>query len=181
VIESNLNPGDEKTQALGPEAEVYSTVIREMYGREGGSILTIQSQTTSRTLPKTDLAETLRKVTEQDPNSVGPETTADFLEKNQEPHNLSQRFNTNIEYKLLSKEELDRIFSEGRGWPEYYAAYHAQGIIEFSRVGFNRGMDQALVYTGIQSGLKTGSGYYVLLSKENNAWAIKHKFEVWAS
>jgi hypothetical protein len=27
-------------------------------------------------------------------------------------------------------------------------------------------MDQALVYTGIQSGLKTGVGYYVVLAKE---------------
>lgn len=162
------------------EQAVYSTLIQGIYGRTDGRPLTILSETTASKLPKSDLADTLHKVAESFPGGISSEAVNDFLGKNLESRSLA-KLNTAFEHKLISKEDLDRIFQKGGGWAEYYANYNARGIIELSRVGFSDNMDQALVYTGIQSGLKTGIGYYVLLTKENNTWTLKYKTEVWVS
>ena len=152
-----------------------------MYASDRRKPLIIARQTTISKLPHKDLAETLHSVSERIPGSIAPDILDNFVAENRHPHQLSNQFNVNIDYLLLSKDDLDRIFLKGDGWSEFNISYRGRGIIDFSRVGFNHEVNQALVYTSILSGPKTGSGYYVLLVKENNVWIIKHKAEVWVS
>lgn len=163
------------------EYAVYSALISDMYVRDGSKSITILIETRASKSPHSDLAETLQRVRGGIAGGITSDVINDFLEKNLQPSPLTNRFNSIGEYRLLSREEVERIFQKGGGWVEYHSNYHAQGIVELSRVGFSHGGEQALVYTGIQSGLKTGVGYYVLLVKESEGWRIKDKVEIWAS
>jgi len=58
---------------------------------------------------------------------------------------------------------------------------NSQGTMTLSGVGFNRNINQALVYVGNPEGFLAGAGYYVLLVKEKGTWVIKQKLMTWIS
>jgi hypothetical protein len=67
-------------------------------------------------------------------------------------------------------------------WGKFYLKYpKSQGIMSLSRVGFNRGLDRALVYIGNQSGGKTGVGYYVFMVKQDGGWQVNGRTAAWVS
>lgn len=72
--------------------------------------------------------------------------------------------------------------SLGRSRPfQKLKTYPNQSLVTRARVGFDRRMEAALVYSSSQSGGRTGRGQYVFLSKVGNAWVIKRKILAWAS
>jgi hypothetical protein len=86
------------------------------------------------------------------------------------------------EYILLSQPELAEISSQGN-WHEVLQERYpgSNGYLIFSRVGFNRTLDQAVVYVGEVAGPLMGAGYYYLLEKETGKWTIKAETMVWIS
>lgn len=106
------------------------------------------------------------------------ETVRDLKAKNEEPHRFTRRFNIKRRYVLVSKKEIDDLFS-GKGgvldgWEKFYRKYpQTRGFATFSRVGFNADKTQALVYQAHSCGGLCGGGSYILLTRTNGGWTIK--------
>ena len=77
---------------------------------------------------------------------------------------------------------LTKIFEDGGWWAEFYQRYpDSHGILQLSRVGFNKKKDTALVYAGNQREGLSGAGYCILLSKRDGLWGVQETKMVWIS
>ena len=127
-----------------------------------------------------DMDRTLNYVSMQMSN-LEPETLDDLRVKYSKSYLLERQFGFKTDYILLSSEENNSIFRQG-GWDEFYRRYpDAPGIMAFSRVGFDRDMDQALVYFDITRHRLAGAGYDILLSKKKGKWKIQNIVCIWVS
>lgn len=113
---------------------------------------------------------------------ISRDTIQNFIDRNAQPGDLSPDMNLGVEYILLGEEELASITRQ-QNWGEVLAQKYpgAQGYTMFSRVGFNRTLDQAVIYVGNLAGPLMGSGYYYLLDKENGVWVLKQQVMAWIS
>ena len=87
--------------------------------------------------------------------------------------------NSHIKFKLphvlMSDSMHDDIFDDEKsideGWDLFYQRYtHAHGMVELSRVGFNKDRSQALLYVDNVYSSEGGEGFFVLLEKKDNQW-----------
>jgi len=110
------------------------------------------------------------------------ETLDNYFERNRlQPSHLSPDMQLGINYILLSEEELSTIMNQPNGWQAFYEKYSPAGYMQFSRVGFNETLDQAIVYVGSIPGPMMGSGNYYLLEKKDGQWIIKEQVLAWVS
>jgi hypothetical protein len=174
-------PVDASSQLEDNQYAIYSALINELYTRDRNKRLIIESQTSLDEFLSGPTTWNLNYVRENMQNNVTQELLDDFLVKNQQPQALNCRFDASAECVLISKDQLNALSRAGDFWIAFYEKYRAGSITTFSRVGFNREMDRALVYTGDSCGWKCGMGYYVLLARQNNTWTIKHTVNIWAS
>ncbi len=174
-----------KTLPNNLEAEeyaVYSTLINQMYNFDGIDRVVIGSQTSIQDSIAGNSNTTLQYVAKHLPrDSVSWETLNDFQAKNKQPQLLKPLFKIELKYVFLSKEEQGELFQTDNDWTAFLIKYPKQRLITLSRIGFNHEMNQAIVYIGSQSGPKSGSGFYVLLTKKDGIWSIYRKVEVWIS
>jgi hypothetical protein len=106
---------------------------------------------------------------------------SDYEAKNREPSPLTDSFRLKIKHVVVSHEEIEQALKNG-GWQGFYAKYpESGGYIAFSRVGFNAGMDQSLVYFEHWCGGLCGSGIYLLLTKETDGWKVTKELRSWIS
>jgi hypothetical protein len=71
----------------------------------------------------------------------------------------------------MSDEEHRRLFRDGQGWVRFYDAHpESNGIVGFSRVGFNAEITQALIYVGIREEAMAGHGSYWFFTRESGRW-----------
>ena len=114
--------------------------------------------------------------------AISKATIDSFVERNAQPSQLSPGMQLGVEYVLLSEDELAEISSQPN-WHEVLREKYpgSEGYIIFSRVGFNRTLDQALLYAGEVAGPLMGAGYYYLLEKQSGEWIIKEQIMVWIS
>jgi len=116
---------------------------------------------------------------------VGLDTLADYKLKNRLTWPLRYRLASYRRLLLVSREEFNELFDEygeGGSYGELYKRYPgALGLYTFSRVGFNRSRDRAVVYLGQRIDDKAGGGYIVLLKKKNGRWNIDKSVCVWVS
>ena len=153
-------------------------LIRYKYGRDEIHLIVIRDHTSGSRIGS-DLKKTLEWIAREMPE-VEQETLDSFWIKNGQSHPLSDFFDPTIAVALFSEEEVRDIFHEGAGWEEFYVKYpFSQGIMVLSRVGFNSGMDQALVYLANEAEDSIGAGYYVLLTKEDGIWTIHSWINQW--
>jgi hypothetical protein len=109
-------------------------------------------------------------------------TAEDFVSKNEQSCPLKNRFDVGALVVLISEKEERGISESMYGWLEFYVRYpFSHGLTELSRVGFNAGMDQALVYVANSKGGLWGAGHYVLLIKEEGRWIVQDKALLWIS
>ena len=113
---------------------------------------------------------------------ISKEAIDSFVERNAQPSQLSPGMQLGVEYVLLSEDELAKISSQPN-WHEVLREKYpgSEGYTIFSRVGFNRTLDQALLYAGEVAGPLMGAGHYYLLEKQNGEWTIKEQIMVWIS
>lgn len=113
--------------------------------------------------------------------NVSKETLDNYLERNRHPSQLSPDMELGADYVLLSIEDLSTIMRQENGWDVFYEKYSHSGYTQFSRVGFNNSLDQAIVYVGQMAGPLMGSGYYYEMEKKDGQWVIKEQVMVWIS
>lgn len=105
-----------------------------------------------------------------------------YLDRNAQPSQLSPDMDLGVDYVLMNSEELAKITRQpnwNQGLVEKYPG--SNGYLIFSHVGFNRSLDQAVIYVGNVAGPLMGSGSYYLLEKQNGTWTIKEETMVWIS
>ena len=111
----------------------------------------------------------------------------DFCEKNSSTNRvlISGDLTNHVAALLVSDDALGSLFAFGMpvkpdGWDKFYHRYPEAGeMTHFSRVGFNKAGDMAMVYTHTTfHWLVGGSGRVVVFEKHDNRWVILPVF--WA-
>jgi hypothetical protein len=156
------------------EQAVYAFFV----GGNTGTVVILQD--TSTNISTDDPQQSIDYVRSGLP-SASKETLNNYLERNRQSSQLSPDMQIGVDYVLLSSDELSTIMSQPNGWDAFYAKYSHSGYTQFSRVGFNKTLDQAVVYVGGMAGPLMGSGYYYLMEKKNGEWVIKEQIMAWIS
>jgi len=120
---------------------------------------------------------------EESLKEMSAETLQNFRLENSSLHTLRASMVLGRKYILFSLKDRQELFRINQsGWDVFYNRYpDAPGIITFSKVGFNKTMDQALVYVGIQSNWLAGVGNFYLLQLVNGKWVIEAQVNSWIS
>ena len=158
------------------EYVVYSHLIESWYVNDNIRLIVIED-----TNEPSLWSESLEN--ELEPLDVTEEMIEVFKTRNMRPVSLKRLLSLSVPYVLIGSKEMEDIFQIDRdGWDEFYQRYpDSPGTITLSRVGFNSYMNRALVYIGIQSHWRAGSGHFVLLLKENAAWKVQGETMIWIS
>jgi len=157
------------------EEAVYAVFVR---GSKGPAL--ILENTSTSTLDE-DPGQMIDNIKDGLPG-ISNDTIDSYVERNAQSAQLSPDMQLGVDYVLLSQEELAEI-SRQPNWHEVLTEKYpgSDGYTIFSHVGFNRSLDQAVVYVGKVAGPLMGAGYYYLLEKQDGEWTIKEQIMVWIS
>lgn len=167
-------PGDIEKE----EQVVYASFFKSISGK-----VVILQDTSTQWLPSSseDLKQRMDYIASGLPNA-SKETLDNYFERNRlQPSRLSPDMQLGISYILLSEEQLSTIMNQPNGWEAFHEKYSPAGYMQFSRVGFNETLDQAIVYIGSVPGPMMGSGNYYLMEKKGGKWVIKEQVLAWVS
>ena len=144
--------------------------------------IVIQEDTSTAWLPssESELKQRMDYIASGLPNA-SKETLDHYFESNRQPSQLSSEMELGVHYILLSTEELSAIMDQPDGWEAFHEKYSPAGYMQFSRVGFNNRVDQAIVYVASIPGPMMGSGNYYLLEKSAGQWSIREQVLAWVS
>ena len=144
--------------------------------------IVIQEETFTAWLPSSEdeLKQRMDYIASGLPNA-SKETLDRYFESNRQPSQLSPEMELGVHYILLSTEELSAVMDQPDGWETFHEKYSPSGYMQFSRVGFNNALDQAIVYVGSIPGPMMGSGNYYLLEKKAGQWSIREQVLAWVS
>ena len=110
-----------------------------------------------------------------------PDTVVDFERKARGLCILKPQFGDPGSYKVVTQEELDRIFKGGQ-WGDFYKKYpQAGGVWTFSRPGYNPARNEAVLYVGHSCGSLCGTGHLYFLAKRNDQWTVQNRLMLWIS
>jgi hypothetical protein len=156
------------------EQAVYSS----FFGSNPGTVVILED--TSTNISSDDPQQSIDYIKSGLP-SASKETLNNYLDRNSQPGQLSPDMQLGVNYVLLSTDELSTIMKQTNGWDAFYAKYSHSGYTQFSRVGFNSTLDQAVIYVGGMAGPLMGSGFYYLMEKKDGQWVIKEQVMAWIS
>ena len=168
-------PAPSQAEIEKEEQAVYAVFVRDSKGPA------VILETTSTSTVEEDPRQMIDNI-QGGLAGISNATIDNFVERNSPPSQLSPDLQLGVEYILLSREELVEISSQGN-WHEILQERYpgSNGYVIFSRVGFNRTLDQAVLYVGEVAGPLMGAGHYYLLEKQNGEWMIKEQTMVWIS
>ncbi len=163
------------------EYAVYSSLLNQMFTNEKTNQLVIENLTSA------DDFQPIQK-RKKGLSSLSKEIIEDSITKNTKSYELSDKFNSEANVKLLGGSEREELFKKLNEnyyeWGKVFRQKYPAGgvtIISLSRVGFNAEKSQALVFTDYQCGWTCGEGNYVLLTKKEGQWKVKKKSMKWIS
>ena len=162
------------------EYSVYSDPIKSLYSNDA-NLLLIANETIP-TYQHRDETTEKEFIKSHMPAATTKETFEDYKLVASQTRSLANRFAVNRKYLLISNEEAKSYFEVSRPRIALREKYpNSTGrITMFSRVAFNRSMNEALVYAWAYCGGECGGGGYYLLRKENGVWTVKDK-KLWVS
>jgi len=108
--------------------------------------------------------------------SLDKDTLEDFKAVNQVSQVLDLPLTVNkpYEYIVLPNDEA--------GWMEFAQKYpNAISITTLSKIGFNKKLDQALVYMAYRCGNECGSANIYFLVRKGDIWKVEGSVNVWMS
>ncbi len=108
--------------------------------------------------------------------SLDKETLDEYEKINQSELSIIPDLSNHQFCELMTSEELDSLTQQDPNW------YNDHMVIQFSRVGFNDSLDQALVYREYNCGGECAGGdLYFLIRQTNNQWFIINTVGGWRS
>ncbi len=171
------------------EAAVYSALVERMSKNDRGDLIVVQDHTVNLyrfTLPtlEGDPHERLFEALQSGFPSAEQATLASFRANNEQSWPIRSPFLLRTRSRLISQQEVERFSPSKPGiwWGSFYRNYRgAAGFLMLSKVGFNREMNQALVYRAFACGDTCGFGSYIFLVKEGGRWRIRSVAKQWVS
>lgn len=171
------------------EAAVYSVLVEQMSKNDRGDLIVVQDHTVNLyrfTLPtlEGDPHERLFESLQSGFPLAERETLASFRANNEQSWPITNHFLLRTRSRLISQQEIERFSPSKPGlwWEAFYRNYRgAAGFLMLSKVGFNREMNQALVYRAFACNDTCGFGSYIFLVKEGGRWRIRSVAERWVS
>lgn len=147
----------------------------------GGERTVLILQDTSADISANDPQKSLDYIRSGLP-SLSDEALDNFVQRNQQSGPIASDMELDVDYILLSTEELSEITRQSN-WGEVITQKYpgSYGYTMFSRVGFNNSLDQAIIYVGQMAAPLMGSGFYYLMEKKNGEWVIKEQIMAWIS
>jgi hypothetical protein len=116
--------------------------------------------------------------------SAGTETVEDFLEKTCTAGHLSRTFQTDLPRSFITSENIHfkGLSIEEEGPLSFEKLFPgASGVISFSRVGFDSGLDEAMVSVSFYCGGLCGTGWRYILKERRGKWEVADKPIIWMS
>src|SRR5215831_16526028 len=155
------------------ETEEYAVYSALLANAQTGNSLLIQNRTESA-YRYDGSGDEAKYIKDHFPPETSQETLDDFKQIDRQQKELGQRFELYQTYLLVTQEERHNGFANRAGRDAFFQKYpSARGVILLSRVGFNKTIDEALVYSWRYCGGDCGGGGYYLLQKQNGRWSIK--------
>jgi hypothetical protein len=162
------------------EYAVYSALINSFHPKNDGKLLLIQNRTESF-YPHDGTGDETKYIKDHLPPDTSEETLNDYKSVDRQTKALDRRFVVNDTYLLVTEDRRHQWFTSLKSIQEFHQRYpNSTGIRLLSRVGFNKTLDEALVYSWGYCGGDCGGGGYYLLRKENGRWTIKQQ-RTWIS
>jgi hypothetical protein len=115
---------------------------------------------------------------------VQTETLEDFLLKSCSIGSLSRTFHTDLPRSFVEAEKVRfEDWHIKKNGPQSFEKLFpgASGVISFSRVGFDSGMDEAMVYASFVCGGLCGEGWHYTLKKRRGKWEVTSRQMIWVS
>jgi len=135
------------------EYAVFSALIEKIYSADKNKSMPIPIR------DYTFFAEQMTGSFGKSLKSLQQITLEDLTTKNSRKFKLMRQFNLSINYLLVNEQDNPEV----------------EGILGFSRVGFNEGKTQALVHVDEIKRWYVSEGYLVLLEKENEGWKVEEE------
>ena len=144
--------------------------------------IVIQKDTSTGWLPSSEdeLKQRMEYIASGLPNASN-ETLDHFFQRNRQSTQLAPDMQLGIHYILVSADEFSAVMDQPNGWDAFLETFSPSGYMQFSRVGFNDTVDQAIVYVASIPGPMMGSGNYYLLEKKGGQWSIREQVLAWVS
>jgi hypothetical protein len=161
------------------ENAVYAALIKARGLRAKSIPILVQSQTIS-TMKSDEFREGFFFEYEA-PEGLSRETFEDYRKIDPSERRLDSGLDLSHPVVFLDQGESKRFFETEGGRSAFGREYpHSEGIVWYSRVGFNKQMDQALVYRWLYCGGLCGDGGYIVLKKTAAGWEIADS-KIWIS
>jgi hypothetical protein len=163
------------------EYRIYKALLEKEFITPKSKQIVISKFTTFADLDEVNTSSFIRRKLSQ----VKLETLNSYNSRNRKSYELKNNFNINLIVNLITEEDLIPIRRKEKAdlGESYKAAFRekfsTENLISFSRVGFNRKMNQALIQVGYSCGTTCGESNYIVLSKKNNRWIITKKLMTW--
>jgi len=162
------------------EYAIYSALISQRFIKNETLLIVITDPTCC------DISEATKENLNLSMDQLLPfsqDTLEDFRQRNKETRHLQRKFTLAVPYQIVDYKKIEKLFEPRMledEWKTFYRWYpRSNGYITLSRVGFNRGGDEALVNTGWMSGALSGEGHYFLLSKKAGKWQVQRSAATW--
>jgi hypothetical protein len=164
------------------EYQIYSLILNEKFSACNN--LVIEQETSYRV--SFPIGNTYYETLKAENRNLDTTIFIDYVNKNDSAFNLENKFNSStISFTMISSEEIKYFFNSqdlNKDWNEFYKKYpKSDGIIKFSRVGFNSDKSQAIVEIGHYYASLGADGFLIYLVKENNNWTIIKIINTWVS
>jgi hypothetical protein len=159
--------------------DIYSQIIKKDFSKSF-KLIAIEMSTPTGFGDIKDLDYAFFK---QKLKNLKKETFDYFRTYNEKADTINNYFGNNIDVLILAKDTIDSIFFEkNSSWEAFYNKYgQTQGLLSFSKIGFDKEHNQALLYYVNQSDWLEGDGYFILFEKRNGKWLEEGSFMAWIS
>jgi hypothetical protein len=114
---------------------------------------------------------------------ISRQTVLDFITKNSTPISTMPCQPEIDDLVFLSEQAFAGIFGQvDDGWEVFRREYpNSRGVVQFSRVGLDAKLTQAVVCFGAQYDWLMGYGEYILLTRHDEAWRVAAALQAWIS
>jgi hypothetical protein len=178
--------GEQLAAVPAEEYPLYDLVVRDKFLTSRTTMVVIERLTVAR-VKKNERDYLSRESLEEQEvfeNKLPPVLLDDFLFKLKAPSRLDGKFNFGMPYRFVRDgvpEEPEVSLAPIPVVDRRYiqAPRSTIGVLRFSRVGFTRREDQALVYVEEERLDGTGGGFLVWLNRRGKVWTIADTEVLW--